>query len=965
MIEFPRITRNPNAKQSRLGIYLAIAFAAILVIRALAVFWTDYLWYESVGQTSVWFTLVFTKVWLILGAFVVAFGVIFLNMWAVDRISPAVPPHPDDVDAELVERYQEWVLPRARKFRLGISTFLGGMVALGAGAYWREWLSFRASESFGIADPIFGNDVSRYVFELPFFRAAFGWVFQLLIVTALIAAALHYFNGAIQVASGRGVSSGVKMHLSLIFAVIALTKAFGYLFDQWSLVYSERGGVFGVSYTDFNAQRPALNLLIFISIIAAIILVANVFMRGWMLPVVALALWLFTSIVVGGIYPAFIQRFRVDPEAVTREAPFVQNNIDFTRQAYNLADVEVRPFAASPNLTGADIAANRATVDNIRLWDPSVLEPTYRKLQEIRTFYSLPDVDIDRYVVDGELTQVMIAGRELDEENLPAEGWVTETSVFTHGFGAVLSPANAVAQGGQPAFFVQDIPPTTTDEIFRIDEPRIYFGDRSQSRYKIVNTDEPEADFPDDIRGDRIVYGSYTGKAGVQLSSVFRRAAFATRFLNLDTLIAGQIRSDSRLLMVRNVRDRVARIAPFLSSDDDPYLVVFNGRLIWVVDLYTTTNQYPFSQRAETGRLSREGRRSSLPEDFNYIRNSVKATVDAESGVVNLYIIDPDDPLIRSQQRIFPGLFKDASQIPAGLEEHFRYPEGMFRVQSDMYLKYHISDPKEFFSLVDPWQIARDPSDSSTEQFRDPAFNRTAANPNAARPMSPYYLLLELPEEDKLSFILMQPFTPAERPNMVAFLVAKSDPGEYGELIVYTLPADSSSNGPGQVGDFINQNTEISAQFTLWGQTGSRVVKGAMQVVPVNESLLYVQPIFLRADSPSGTTPGGDAGGIPEFKQIVVSFDGEIVMRESLDEALSVIFGDTGTRVEPVEPGTTPPPTTTPGEMPEVSALLDQAQQAFDDANVALRDGDLAGYADKVQLAQDLVNQAADLLNGG
>lgn len=958
MIEFPRSVRRPSAKQSRVGLYAAIVFGGIIVLRAATVLWTDYLWYDSVNQTAVWSTLVFTKFWMMLVAFVVAFAVIWGNMRLVNRISPPIPPHPDDVDAELLDRFQEWVGPRIAKVRFAVAAFLAGMVALGAGAFWREWLFFRSSEPFGIVDPVFGNDLSRYVFELPFYRASFGWVFQLLIVTAIVVAALHYFNGAVQVASGRPVGSGVKMHMSLLLAAIALLKAFGYLLDKWSLVYSERGEVFGVSYTDFHAKRPALNLLIFISIIAALILVVNVYLRGWVLPVVALALWLFTSIVIGGIYPAFIQRFRVDPEAVSREEPFVEYNIEFTRRAYDIEGIEVIPFAASAALTGDGIANNSQTIDNIRLWDPAVLEPTYKKLQEIRTFYSLPDVDVDRYVIDGELTQVMISGRELDEANLPSSGWVTETFVYTHGFGAVLSPANAVTRNGQPDFFVQDIPPTTTDDIFLIDEPRIYFGDDSGTSYKIVNTDEPEADFPDDIGGERIVYGSYTGKGGIELSGLFRRAAFATRFLNLDTLISGQIRTDSRLLLIRNVRERVERVAPFLSSDDDPYLVVLDGRLVWVVDLYTTTDEYPFAERAETGRLSAIGRSSSLSNNFNYIRNSVKALVDAESGAINLYVVDPSDPLIRAQQRIFPGLFKDASELPEGIAEHFRYPEAMFRVQSDMYLNYHITDAREFFSLVDPWQIARDPSNSSTEVFREPLFNSTTSD----RPMSPYYLLMQLPDEEELSFILMQPFTPAERPNMVAFLVAKSDPGSYGDLIVYTLPADSSQAGPGQVGDFINQNTEISAQFTLWGQTGSTVVKGNMQVIPIDESLLYVQPIYLRADSASG----GSDGGIPELKQVVVSFDGQIVMRETLDEAISVIFDDTGVPVEPVDPSDTPtttaPPTTDPpiGDG-SVADLIGQAQAAFDNANAALRAGDLAKYAEFVQLAEDLVTRAANL----
>ncbi len=951
MINRDPVPLRPRSRSRRLLTFLAGGLIILLfMLRSIATFWTDYLWFDSLSLTGVWSTLVFTKVWLVLAATIAAALLIWLNLWLANRLSPRTRAAPGSPDEELLERWQQWVAPRENLIRFAISAGLGLLLGLGASLWWQDFLFFRHGGDFDLVDPIFKNDVGLYVFQLPFYRSVFGWLFQLFIVVALVVAVVHYLNGGIQVQQeSRRVSPGVKVHLSVIFAVLALLKAVGYWLDTWDLLYSERGQVIGASYTDVNAQLPALRLLILISIVAAIILLVNLWFRGWTLPLVALGLWLFTSIVVGGLYPAFIQRFRVVPEEVNREVDFVDHNIEFTRYAFGLDTVEVRDFDASSDLEAADLEANRSTIDNIRLWDPSVLRTTYRELQEIRTFYGIEDVDVDRYMIDGELTQVMVSARELDENNIPGGGWVNEKLVYTHGFGAVLSPANDVTTAGQPAFLIQDIPPISTVDDLQVDQPRIYFSDTADEDYLIVNTNEQEVDFP--VGNSDVARNSYDGAGGVELGNALRQAAWALRFGDVDVLISGEPRQDSRVLLERNIRDRVERVAPFLFADADPYLVLAGGQLTWVLDLYTVSSNFPYSSTALTGRLDRT---RGLPISFNYIRNPVKATVDAFTGEMTFYVIDDSDPLIQAQRRIFPELFTD-EELPQELLEHLRYPEDLFRVQSDMYLLYHMTNAREFFNVVDPWQIASDPSTSQRTELRGLFIDDEG---NQLRPMLPYYLLMKLPEEDGLSFLIMQPFTPENRPNMTSFMVAKSGPAQYGQIIDYRLPAQSAQQGPGQVGNFINQDPAISAEFTLLGQGGSEVIQGNMLVVPVEESLLYVQPIYIRAD-PEGSS---DSSGIPEFKRVVISFDGRIEMRETLDEALAAIFGDLASG--PPDAGGAPDPGSTGDgvEVPEeVAALLAAAAEALDEADAALRSGDLGLYQQKVQEAQEFIERARAL----
>ncbi len=945
----PTPIRTNSRPRRLLGIVAIAIFVLLLTLRSIATFWTDYLWFASVDHEQVWRTLILTRVVLVIVASVIAFVLFYLSLMLADRLSPRGLIPAGSPDEELLERFHEWVEPRVIRVRLAVSAFFGIMIGLGAASWWEDFLLFRYGGDFGKVDPIFGNDIGLYVFQLPFYRDLFGWAFQLFLVIALVTAALHYLNGGIQVGQQilQRVNAGVKVHLSVIFAILALLKAAAYQLDKWELLNSNLGKVIGAGFSDVNAKIPALNLLIVISIVAAIILLVNLRFRGWTLPFVALGLWLFTSVVVGGLYPTLIQRFRVQPDEINKETEFVAHNIEFTRDAFDLTDVDVRNFAASADLDASDIVANEPTVSNIRLWDPGVLITTYRQLQEIRTFYGISDVDVDRYMVDGKLTQMMVSARSLDEPNIPGSGWVTDRLVYTHGFGAVLGSANAITNDGRPDFVVRDIPPVSLAEGFDITQPRIYFSDAAETDYVIAATKQPEVDFPAGGSGSTVQSNSYDGQGGVRLGGLLRRAAFALRFGDVDVLISGQLVPDSKVLLRRNILDRVAQVTPFLEADADPYLVALDGRLLWVMDLYTLSTRYPYSAPAVTGRLNQG---PGLPNNFNYIRNSVKVTVDAFDGIMNFYVVDPEDPLIQAYQRIFPSVFSSEDQLPPGLREHLRYPEDLFRVQSDMYTLYHMTDARQFFEISDPWQIARDPSNSPRTALRATFRDNDA---NEIRLMLPYYLLMRLPGEENLSFLNMQPFTPLDRPNMVSFVVAKSGPEGYGQIIDYRLPADSTQDGPGQVGDLINQDRDIAAEFTLLDQAGSEVIKGNMLVVPIEESLLYVQPIFIRARQ----TGQDSQSGIPEFKRVVVSFNKRIEIGNTLEEALGLLFGTAApTPPDPGDPGD--PGTPLPQD---VVALLEQASQAFDDANAALQNGDLQGYADKVAEAEELIRRALEL----
>ena len=928
---------NTGNERRGLSFLVFVGIIGFSIARAVATFFTNYLWFDSVELNSVWLKIILTKSALVAATSLLAFAFIFTNLRLAVRATPVMDIFESFESQDPLSRFREFFNERFLKYRLwgaiGLSLFLGA----GASQLWEQVLLFLNQKSFGITDPVFQYDVSSFIFGLPLYRLFVSWAFQLVIFSSFIIILFFIATGALQLRPGRlpEVSSGAKAHLSVLLAFIAILKAFAYRLDSMELLYSPRGKVFGASYTDVVAHLPALNLLILISLFGAVLLLVNIRRRGWLLPATAISLWLAVSIIVGGVVPAAIQRFRVVPDELNKELPYVENHINYTRLAYGLDIIEEKSFEASPNLTDNDISDNSQTVDNIRLWDPTVLAETYSQLQEIRAYYALDEVDVDRYRINGELTQVMVSARELDQTNLPAVGWVNERLQYTHGYGVVFSPANNVASQGQPDFYVKGVPATTTVSELEVEQPRIYFGESAESvEYVVVNSLQDEVDYPLSTEGQSVAYTNYSGDGGVGIGSFFRRLGFALRYSELNLLISNQLSDDSKLIMERNVVSRVKKAAPFLYTDNDPYLALIDGNLFWIIDMYTVSDKYPYAQPADTRRINEN---SGLPINFNYLRNSVKAVVNAYDGTMNFYVVDEKDPLISSYNDIFPNLFTPKSAMSTELLEHIRYPEDLFTIQSDMYRDYHMTDPRVFYADEDPWVI---PSDSSTTPRV--ATLRGEFTEIGFKPMLPYYLLMSLPGESDLSYLIFQPFNPENRPNMQSFLVADADPENYGQLIDFRLPKGEFVDGPSQVATRINQDPDISQIFTLLDQQGSSVIKGNLFVVPINQSILYYQPIYLQ----------GEQNPLPEFKFVVVVFQDRIIMEESLSEALASVFGgDFST--ENIED--------TEGE--SALELLEKANTAFEKAQQELLNGNLGLYQNLVEQAQQYVDLALELLN--
>ena len=928
---------NTGNDRRGLSFLVFVGIIGFSIARAVATFFTNYLWFDSVDLNSVWLKILITKSALVAATSLLAFAFIFINLRLAVRATPVMDIFESFDSQDPLSRFREFVNERFLKYRLwgaiGLSLFLGA----GASQLWEQVLLFLNQKSFGVTDPIFQNDISSYVFGLPLYRLFVSWGFQLVIFTSVIIVLFFIATGALQLRPGRlpEVSSGAKAHLSVLLAFVAVLKAFAYRLDSMELLYSPRGKVFGASYTDAVAHLPALNLLILISLFGAVLLLVNIKRRGWLLPATAISLWLAVSIIVGGVVPAAIQRFRVLPDELNKELPYVESHINYTRLAYGLDSIEEKSFEASPDLTEDDISDNSQTVDNIRLWDPTVLAETYSQLQEIRAYYALDEVDVDRYKINGELTQVMVSARELDQTNLPAVGWVNERLQYTHGYGVVFSPANNVASQGQPDFYVKGVPATTTVSELEIEQPRIYFGESAESvEYVVVNSLQEEVDYPLSTEGQSVAYTNYSGDGGVGIGSFFRRLGFALRYGELNLLISNQLSDDSKLIMERNIVSRVKKAAPFLYTDNDPYLALVEGDLFWIIDMYTVSDKYPYAQPADTRRINEN---SGLPLNFNYLRNSVKAVVNAYDGTLNFYVVDETDPLISTYEDIFPNLFSPKSSMNTELLDHIRYPEDLFTIQSDMYRDYHMTDPRVFYADEDPWEM---PSDSSTTPRV--ATLRGEFTEIGFKPMLPYYLLMSLPGENDLSYLIFQPFNPENRPNMQSFLVADADPENYGQLIDFRLPKGEFVDGPSQVATRINQDPDISQIFTLLDQQGSSVIKGNLFVVPINQSILYYQPIYLQ----------GEQNPLPEFKFVVVVFQDRIIMEESLSEALESIFGGdfASDQVEDTE-----------GE--SALELLDKATRAFEKAQQELQNGNLGLYQDLVEQAQQYVDLALEILN--
>ena len=685
--------------------------------------------------------------------------------------------------------------------------------------------------------------------------------------------------------------------------------AWGYWLGIWELVFSDRGVVFGASYTDMNAQLPAQWILFIVVLICIAVIAAAIWRRKFRWPLYAIGGWIVAVIIIGAIFPSIVQRFQVQPSELARERPYIEYNIQFTREGFALNRIEEQSYPAEAVLSQEDLAGNEVTINNIRLWDPRPLKDTYKELHAIRLYYDFNDVDIDRYTIDGQYRQVMLSARELSPEKLAGEAqtWVNRRLQFTHGYGLVMSPVNEITPQGLPELLIENIPPVGS---FDIQQPEIYYGEKTNN-YVIVHTKTEEFDYPS---GDENVYGKYKGEGGVSLNGI-RRLAYAWQLADLNILISGELSGESRVLYYRNIRERVNHLAPFLQLDNDPYLVVIDGHLSWVQDAYTTTNRYPYSQ--PFGGL-------------NYIRNSVKAVIDARDGDVTFYVTDPDDALIRTYQAIFPDLFVPVEQMPASLRAHIRYPEDMFSIQSTVYQSYHMQDARVFYNKEDLWSIPNEVYYGNEQQA-----------------VEPYYVIMRLPEEEREEFLLMLPFTPANKNNAISWLAARCDGDRYGSLLAYLFPKERVIKGPSQIEKRISQDTAITEQLALWSRGGSKVIRGNLMLIPIDQSILYVEPVFLQAE----------AGGLPELKRVIVVIGEQIAMEPRLQESIAAIFG-----MEQPPSATAPAPPVPPETVSsEVTDLIAEAQEHYDQAQQYLKDGDWSGYGEELAALKDVLDRLAEL----
>lgn len=889
-------------------------------------YYTEWLWFGEVGYTSVFWKIISAKLGLGLAAGAVFFVCVYGNILLARRLAPRFQVGPG---SDVIERAS--IPDRLVRILIPVMLILPSLiVAAAVGASWEQFLKFFNSTEFGIVDPVFNRDVSFYVFILPFLRTLQSFVWWTLIFTLFATAGIHFFDYAISWSENKVVfAPHVKAHLSVIMGLMMLTLGAGYLLKGYVLMFSPRGVVFGASYTDVHAQLPVYKFLAAVAVVAAVLFLVNIYFRGWKLPAIAIGIIILTAIFAGKVYPFIVQQYQVAPNELAKEEQYISYNIEFTRKAFDLDPIQDQAFAAVDNLTPADLQANSATANNIRLWEPRTLGQTYNQIQVIRPYYSFSDVDVDRYMIDGRLQQVMLSPRELRPGALSAaaQTWQNEHLVFTHGYGLAMSPVAQSTAEGLPQLIIRDIPPQVSYPELNVANPAIYFGEQP-SEYIVVKSTTQEFDYP---KGDDNVYTTYAGDGGVDVSALWHRLAFSWRFASLKLLVSDAVAGESRIMIHRDIADRIRNIAPFLEYDRDPYMVLADGRLFWIQDAYTTSSYYPYSKPSSEG--SSEG--------FNYMRNSVKVVVDAYNGDVVFYVNDESDPIIQTYQKMFPDLFKPGDQMSEQMREHLRYPEDLFRAQAEMYSTYHMTDPRVFYNKEDLWSISKTTMDGR-QVFMDP-----------------YYVIMRLPGQQKEEFMLLLPFSPNNRDNMIAWMAAKSDPGSYGERLVYKFPKDKLIYGPTQIQARFNQDPTISGQITLWNQSGSQVSYGNLLVIPINDSLIYVEPLYLKAAS----------GQIPELKRVLVSYGGRVAMEEDLSKALQKIFATPFTGLPEKTPsggaGTTTEAGTTTGAAtpaaPEtaqtVKQLADSAMDHYNKAVQAQRAGDWVTYGSEIKLLEETLAQ--------
>lgn len=949
-----------NKLKSALFIILAVIFFLVIVLVSGSRFFTEILWFSEVNYLSAYLTRLFTEIGFRALFGIAAFLFFFINLrYTKQELLFTINVHEDDQVSSIFQGKQpqilEWLTSKRLNYIfMAFSVFMGFIFSgIGSGV-WEPVLKYLNQVPAGVTDPIFSNDISFYLFSLPIWEFAREIVVILIVLTALLVGLIYLFTSGIL--SGNGLNTGEKLdlklserakkHLTILFALYLLTKIVDYRLSMYQLLYSDRGVALGASFTDIHATLPGLRILMVLVAILTALVLFTLYRKKYKMVVGVIGVWLLASIFFGFAYPQFVQRFRVEPNELARERPYIENNIEMTLEAYDLADVESENFQLDYDLSREDIDNNSSIFDNVRLWDYRPLRTTFSQLQELRQYYSFMDVDVDRYQINGNYRQVMLSLRELDKDNLPshAQTWVNRTLQFTHGYGAVMTSVSEATEEGLPRFLMQDIPPRTDTDI-EIDNQAIYYGENmDQGDYVITNNEEGEFHYP--VNGEN-VYTQYEGTGGIELSNFLRRALFALRYQDIQIMLADSIRPQSRLMFDRNIRERARKIAPFLQYDQDPYPVLADGQIYWILDAYTLSNRYPYSE--------------PYNQNMNYVRNSVKVVINAYDGDVNFYVAEEDDPIVNTYANIFPDMFQSLDDMPESLQSHIRYPQDLFSIQADIYSVYHMTDPNVFYNREDVWEIPRENYAGREIQ------------------MEPYYISTVLPGEDEVEFTLMLPFTPAGRNNMVSWLGARSDGENYGELKLYSFPRGELVYGPSQIESRIDQHGYISQMLSLWDQVGSQVIRGNLIVLPVENSIVYIEPIFLQAET----------GALPELRQVIVAYGDRIAMEDNLETALEVVFGERAptqdiedaeieeldeveddldmpepdTEIDDLEEDMAPPeidaePEFEPEELPEeTSELISEISRAYRQAQQASQEGDWAEYGRHMDRIEELLQR--------
>ena len=922
-----------NSDRVRLWIIVGVVFFIFLVSRFGIDLYTTFLWFQHLDLESVFVTTFWARITVGV-AVAIPFGALFLINTLIARRQSVSNILFFGEEALVAQKFIVWVI-------IGVALFLAWFIGNAASSNWLLFLQYLNQHTFNLADPIFNMDVSFYIFSLPFLRFIQVWLVAALILSLIGSVGIYALAQQNNLAEGRLVIlPHVQLHLSILGALIFLAFAFGHWLSLFDLMYSGQGVAFGPSYTDINVSLPALWVMVIVAIVSALLMLVNVYLRRPAVSLAAVVIWVIAGLLGTSLLPGIIQRYVVEPNELARETPYIENNIRFTNLAYGLDTVQERDFSEVAPLTQERLAENDITLRNIRLWDYRPLQQTYQQLQAIRLYYRFFEPDLDRYLLDGELRQVALAARELDIAQLQSPTWVTERLQFTHGYGAVVNPVNEVTPEGLPALWVKDLPPKSSVDL-SIERPEIYYGE-TDSNYAFVGTSEREFNYPS---GNENVFANYEGEGGVVMDTYLKRLAFALDLADMNMLLSQEFTNDSRVLLYRNIRQRAQKVAPFLSYDDDPYLIIGqDGQLYWMLDAYTTSNLFPYSERLTTQTFG----------NINYIRNSVKVVVDAYDGTLTFYTVDADDPLLQTYTAIFPSLFTPFDQMPEWLQSHVRYPVDLFNIQATLFRTYHMRDVNVFYNKEDLWEVPNETFAGNTQ------------------PVEPYYVILKLPGEAEDEFVLIQPFTPNNKDNLIAWMAARSDGENYGQLVVYQFPKQELIFGPLQIEGRIDQTPDISAQISLWNQSGSQVIRGNLLVLPIENSLLYVEPLYLQAEN----------GQIPELRRVIVASGERIVMEETLSEALTALFEGQpsilaeSTSLPTAEEGqaettTTDQPVIAPdsGEsrpaIPPLSGdigeLARSAADHYDTAQTALQAGDWATYGEELEQMKRILDEMVNL----